>query len=233
MRYAGDEATYILGSFVTGDTVTIDIYDLSDDSLDVDDGACSEIASTGIFKYSFNPDVGAKQYAWIMSNGSWDQRGKMVFGGYLDDVLDDTNELVTDDVPGLIDALNDPTAATVADAVWDELSTGHISAGKAGEQLWTDVDAILADTNELQTDDVPGLIAALNDPAAAAVAGAVWAVIRSGLTDAGTIGQALNALVAGDYEFNKSTGVETIMDEDGNTVKQRTVTDTDTLVTKS
>lgn len=174
MRYAGDEATYILGSFVTGDTVTIDIYDLSDDSLDVDDGACSEIASTGIFKYLFNPDAGAKQYAWIMSNGSWDQRGKMVFGGYLDDVLDDTNELVTDDVPSLISALNDPAAVTVADAVWDELATGHIDAGKAGEQLWTDVDAILADTGELQNDDVPGLIAALNDPTAAAMADAVW-----------------------------------------------------------
>jgi hypothetical protein len=92
-----------------------------------------------------------------------------------------------------IAGLNDPTAATIADAVWDEAATGHTEAGKAGEQLWTDVDAILADTNELQTDwvnggrldliidailadtnelqtdDVPGLIAALNDLSAAAV----------------------------------------------------------------
>jgi enamine deaminase RidA (YjgF/YER057c/UK114 family) len=49
-----------------------------------------------------------------------------------------------------------PSAATVADAVWDEVSTGHTSAGKAGEQLWTDVDLILADTGELQTDWVQG-----------------------------------------------------------------------------
>jgi len=34
----------------------------------------------------------------------------------------------------------------VADAVWNELATGHVDAGKAGQQLWTDVDAILADT---------------------------------------------------------------------------------------
>ena len=45
-----------------------------------------------------------------------------------------------------------PTAAAIADAVWDELVTGHTDAGKAGAQLWTDVDAILADTGELQTD---------------------------------------------------------------------------------
>ena len=42
--------------------------------------------------------------------------------------------------------LNDITAADAADAVWNELSTGHTDAGKAGEQLWTDVDAILSDT---------------------------------------------------------------------------------------
>ena len=61
------------------------------------------------------------------------------------------------------------TAADVADAVWDEVSAGHTDAGKAGEQLWMDVDAVLADTDELQTDDVPGLIGALNDLAAADV----------------------------------------------------------------
>lgn len=45
-----------------------------------------------------------------------------------------------------------PSAATVADAVWDEASTGHTDAGKAGAQLWTDLDAVLADTNEVQGD---------------------------------------------------------------------------------
>lgn len=72
--------------------------------------------------------------------------------------------------------LNDPTAAAIADAVWDEAATGHTDAGKAGEQLWTDVDAILtdtsttlqgditailADTNELQVDDYPTTLATL------------------------------------------------------------------------
>lgn len=48
------------------------------------------------------------------------------------------------------------TPTTIADAVWDELSTGHTDAGKAGRQLWTYIDAILADTNELQTDWTDG-----------------------------------------------------------------------------
>lgn len=49
-----------------------------------------------------------------------------------------------------------PTAAAIADAVWDESTTGHTTAGTFGEQLKTDVDAILVDTNELQTDLVNG-----------------------------------------------------------------------------
>ena len=56
-------------------------------------------------------------------------------------------------------ALNDPTAA----AIRTEIDSNS-----------TQLAAIVADTNELQTDDVPGLIAALNDPTAAAIADAVW-----------------------------------------------------------
>jgi hypothetical protein len=45
-----------------------------------------------------------------------------------------------------------PTAAVVADAVWDENTTGHTNAGSFGEQLKNDVDAILVDTGStLQT----------------------------------------------------------------------------------
>ena len=83
-------------------------------------------------------------------------------------ILADTNELQTDDVPGLIAALNDPTAAAIADAVWDETQAAHVTAGTFGE-IATETANILADTNELQTDDVPGLIAALNNLSAAQV----------------------------------------------------------------
>ena len=44
-------------------------------------------------------------------------------------------------------AIEDGTSASaIADAVWNETSTGHTTAGYAGAQLWTDVDAILTDT---------------------------------------------------------------------------------------
>ena len=70
------------------------------------------------------------------------------------------------------------TAATVADAVWDEASTGHVDAGKAGAQMWTDVDAILADTG---TDGV--VVASLNAGAITAAAIATGAIDADAIAD--------------------------------------------------
>ena len=74
-------------------------------------------------------------------------------------------------------ALNDPTAAAIADAVLDEALAGHVTAGTLGKA----VSDIEADTNELQSDDVPGLIAALNDLSAAQVN----AEVDTAIADAG------------------------------------------------
>jgi hypothetical protein len=95
--------------------------------------------------------------------------------------------------------LNDPTAAAIADAVWDESTSGHTTAGTFGEQVKTDIDAILADTNELQTDDVPGLIAALNDLSAADVN----AQVDTALSDIG-LDHLLSASVTGTDVANNS-----------------------------
>lgn len=79
----------------------------------------------------------------------------------------------TDNLPASPAATGDiPTASAIADAVLDEALSGHTSAGTLGKaiaDIETDATAILADTNELQTDDVPGLIAGLNDITAASV----------------------------------------------------------------
>ena len=42
-----------------------------------------------------------------------------------------------------------PSAAAIADAVWDEATSGHTSSGTFGEQVKTDIDAILLDTAEI------------------------------------------------------------------------------------
>ena len=118
---------------------------------------------------------------------------------------DSTTTNTVDDVGGG----SVPTAAAIADAVWDEAQTDHTTGGSFGviateiasilvdtgttldgklDTIDSNVDAILVDTNELQTDDVPGLIAALNDPTAAAIADAVWDEAQTDHTTAGSFG---------------------------------------------
>ena len=60
-------------------------------------------------------------------------------------------------IKAAVDAL--PATAAIADAVLDELLSGHTTAGTLGKAI----SDILADTNELQLDDIPGLIGALNN----------------------------------------------------------------------
>ena len=190
-------------------------------------------------------------------------------------ILIDTNELQTDDVPGLIAALNDPTAAAVADAVWDEAKAGHVAAGSFGEEVQahalsseisalndldaagvrsavglasanldtqlgalptaaenraemdsnsTQLAAIVADTNELQTDDVPGLIAALNNLSAAEVNAQVDAAFTTQMADSvatdgniATREQALYMILQFLTEFAISGTTLTVKKVDGST----------------
>ena len=116
-------------------------------------------------------------------------------------IVADTNELQSDDVPGLIAGLNDPTAAAVADAVLDEALSGHTTAGTLGKavaDIETDVTAILADTNSLDGTKIPDTISLANinaecdtaiSDASLATASAVSTVdsnVDAILTDTGT-----------------------------------------------
>jgi len=109
-------------------------------------------------------------------------------------------------------SLNDPTAAAIADAVWDETSTGHVSAGKAGQQIWTDVDAILADTDEVQADLADGgrldlLIDTICAVTAAVIADAVWDEAASAHDTEDSFGNVVNDLTeesGGTYRFTEA-----------------------------
>ena len=84
-------------------------------------------------------------------------------GTDIDAILADTNELQTNQGDWATAAgFSTHSAADVADAVWDEAAVGHTDAGKAGAQLWTDIDAILEDTDELQSDDIPGTLSTID-----------------------------------------------------------------------
>jgi hypothetical protein len=162
----------------------IDTVDTNVDAVLVDTGTTLDAALAV---------VDANVDAILVDTGTTLDAALAVVDGNVDAILADTNELQTDWVDGgrldnLLDGASAPSAATVADAVWDEAQSGHVGAGTFGE-VATEVASILADTNELQTDDVPGLIGALNDPTAAAVADAVWDEAQSGHVAVGSFGE--------------------------------------------
>lgn len=125
------------------------------------------------------------------------------FGRYLDSQLAtiagyiDTEvaaiKAKTDNLPASPAATSDiPSAATIADAVWDEAFSGHTSAGSFGKltqdvagYIDTEVAAIKA-----KTDNLPASPAATGDiPSAAAIADAVWDEATSGHTTGGSFGK--------------------------------------------
>ncbi len=120
----------------------------------------------------------------VLAEGAWDSKYSPN-----DDGLMDVNVSTIDADAITASALNADAAAEIVDA-WEAQSqadpTGfHVNVMEVNGTSQTandnsaDINAILADTNELQTDDIPGDIAGLNDLSAADVNAQVDAAIET------------------------------------------------------
>ena len=91
MRYRITEGMYVLAKFDTGSTVTLTLYKLSDSSsVTLTAGTMAEIGSTGVFKWN-SSDITTQptsytEYLWIATDGTLNQYGKVVLGGYPDTI---------------------------------------------------------------------------------------------------------------------------------------------------
>ena len=109
-----------------------------------------------------------------------------------------TDQAEHDASQAAIAALNDPDAAAIADAVWDEPRAGHSGVGTYGEHTGdaamrgTDgantVVPMAAATSQAEHDASQAAIAALNDLAAADITAAVWGVTEAVLAAEGEAG---------------------------------------------
>ncbi len=95
-----------------------------------------------------------------------------------------------------ISILADRSVKPASDNETITLASGQVSLLTATQ---ASIDAIEADTNELQGDDVPTLIAGLNDPTSAVIADAVWDEVLTGATHnvVSSAGRRLRQLEAG------------------------------------
>ena len=193
------------GSGATGLTVTADVWEI------IADGTATEIASAqacteigdGLYRYRVaGASIDAQaEYICVFkcTVGTCDQAhipALWVIGkGWLENVDAASSTLATS------------AALAVAQADLDNPDQYKADV--------TDLAAILADTNELQTDDVPGLIAALNNLTAAQV----WAYVTRTLTQsAAQIQDIVEGSVVSVYQYTtwsfSLTGLGDISDRD-------------------
>lgn len=131
--WTGSAATSNSGTAQAGSSTTITLESGASSIDDTYNGQLVHISSgTGVGQAKAIGDyVGSTKVATVI--GTW--------------ATAPDNTSVYDIYPADIDEITAaPTAAAVADAVWDESTAGHTSAGTFGEQVKNDIDAILVDT---------------------------------------------------------------------------------------
>ena len=139
IRNRGDSAW--TGSAVTSDTGTAQAGSASTITLRSGASAANDTyngqvifitGGTGVGQSRAISDyVGSTKVATVITNWTTNPDATSTYDIYPDEITEITQA---------------PTAAAVADAVWDENTTGHTTAGTFGEQVKNDIDAILTDT---------------------------------------------------------------------------------------
>ncbi len=93
-RFLKAETPYIIAEYSSG-PVTIDVYDLSDNSQVVTGASMTQIGSIGYYKYLLSLTITEfKEYLWIADNGVSEQWGIKTFGGYPDTITDKLPDLI-------------------------------------------------------------------------------------------------------------------------------------------
>jgi len=167
MRYLSTEVPKLIGKFTHGDTVTIDIYKLSDNSKVVSASVCTELASTGYYYYeSALAPTGFEMYLWIMTNGdtSKDVYGELDLNGYPKTIADNIGTPValdsgTASISGMLTKIADDNGGAdfdaehdslhtletkVTDAVWDEPVAAHTTVDTYGSYIDTELTSVIS-----------------------------------------------------------------------------------------
>jgi len=108
------DSTVLLGRLPSGQSVTIEVWELSTgNSVSLSNNSCTEIGTTGIYRWSTEnfseQPTSETEYAYRMTTGEYQYEGKFT-----------------------LKAETGASAASIADAVWDEPIADHTSAGTFG-----------------------------------------------------------------------------------------------------
>lgn len=136
---------YIVSQFNHGDTVTITLMDLSDNSITVNGAACSEIGSTGYYRYAqLIERDSSKTYLFTMSNGISDDNKFGVIEPIDDKFIYAQIETITTDIDGIKeDVVPIPT-------IQSDLATVKNSQGAAITSIEEDISSIPTIQSDLE-----------------------------------------------------------------------------------
>lgn len=138
-NWTGSPITSATGTATAGSANTITLQNTASALADTYNGQLIYIsAGTGAGQSRAISDYAVTTFvATVITNWSVNPSSDSVYSIYPNEITEITAA---------------PTAAVVAAATWDLATTGHTSAGTFGEQCKNDIDAILTDSNELQSD---------------------------------------------------------------------------------
>jgi hypothetical protein len=121
----------------------------------------------------------------------------------------DADALAADAVTEIAAGITIPSVASIADGVWDEATVGHTTAGTFGEQVKTDIDAILEDTGTTLQGELDGIQADTED-----IQTRLPAALVSGRMDSSVGAMAANTLTAAasaaDFVTEVQAGLSTL-----------------------
>ena len=203
--WTGSAATSNSGTAQAGSSTTITLESGASSVDDTYNGQLIHISSgTGVGQAKAIGDyVGSTKVATVI--GTWAT------------APDSTS--VYDVYPADIDEITSaPTAAAIADAVWDESTAGHTSSGTFGEQVKNDIDSILVDTgttldSKLDTIDsnVDAVLVDTGTTLPASIA-TIDSKVDAVLVDTATLGSPAGADFAADIAAVKSDTAAVLTD---------------------
>ena len=189
--WTGSRTTSDSGTAQAGSTSSITLQSGASATDDTYNGQVVYISSgTGAGQSRAIGDyVGSTKVVTVITNWATAPDNTSVYEIYPDDITE---------IPTI------PTVAQIADGVWDENTAGHTTSGTFGEQVKNDIDAILADTGELQADWADGGRLDVIQDAILADTGE----LQSDWTDGGRLDAIQDAILADTVALGSPAGVD-------------------------
>ncbi len=138
-------------------------------------GCASSVAGAGAPTFDFGAAIAASNLSVRRHSGGWNIENMGAGAGVYNATFEGHGQIIWK-------ASCSATSNASIRGHWRITDEASGAVTETKDDITADVDAVLGDTNELQVDDVPGLIAALNDPTSAAIVTAILAAVVEGTT---------------------------------------------------